>query len=280
MKKTTFLVALLTIILAICFLLTAKTQPVAAQTQTRRLVILQFSDIGDFSLEKTFATLAKWYRYYKANNERVIVVGSGDYVLRHNYQTLGAFKSKVDEFVARTGCPPGHIVLALGNHDDPAATSTYIWNKVWENSRKPEGVVRNGNLIIAWMHSERPNLDRLETKLREKRALCPKCLGILVGHMPLVLEPRFSAYQNFLLPPGWRQRTLEIIRSQNIKLYLTGHFEMHGFFRKDGTWHNRATPARLGIDVITITYNPETGRITEIISRPRAHGENPENIRS
>lgn len=122
-----------------------------------------------------------------------------------------------------------------------------------------------GDLIIAWMHSEHPNLAYLKEKIGRKRAECPSCLGILVGHKPLTMEtPYLAQYQKFLLLEGWRLPTLAMIQDLGLNFYLTGHFEVHSVLMHEGVLHNRVTPAQRGFEEIFITYHPVSGSISNV----------------
>lgn len=266
MKKINIFIVLLTAVEA-CFLLfsTAFAHAQADITSTiKEVVILHFGDINGGDSTVFFQALKDRYNYYRTQGKKVIVIGSGDYVFLSNRQELEAFKQRVVLFQQKTGCPSGDIFLALGNHDDPARLNTATWNAVWNGSRIPENVIKNGDLIIAWMHSEQPNLSFLTRKLEEKKTLCPTCVPILIGHKPLILEPGLAQYQNFLLLNGWRQKTLALLKQFGVKLYLTGHLEIHSVLTSEGTLHNRVTPARRGFEEIVIKYYPLTGKVQNI----------------
>lgn len=113
------------------------------------------------------------------------------------------------------------------------------------------------------MHSEKPDLDFLDRRLGRKKALCPNCTTILIGHKPLYLEPGYCP-KTFLLPEPWRAKTLALIKKYEVDLYLTGHCEWHSFMEIDGVFHNRATPARRGFEEILILRDSQTGVVKSV----------------
>jgi len=237
--------------------------PIFAEGQNgtvQRTVILHFGDIGDTDPNMFFGRLAQRYNWRVARGVRPIVIGSGDYVVLCRHEDLLRFKSAVDRFMTQTGCPAARLILALGNHDDPGRVRTAVWNEVWGGTRPVEGTSKLGNTVIAWMHSEHPDLGFLSRSLQQKREACPSCLVILVGHKPLILESQYSGYQSFLLPEPWRSQTLNMLTTYSAAAYLTGHFEMHSTLTYDGVLHNRVTPARRGFEEIVIPYDPISRR--------------------
>ncbi len=225
-------------------------------------VILHFGDIGETDPRMFFNHLADRYFDHVARGHRPLIIGSGDYCGVCNLETLGNFRTAVDEFVQLTGCQEDEIFLALGNHDDTARLNTWIWNQAWNQTRPPEGVTRVGDLILSWMHSEHPDLDFLAEEIGRKKEQCPSCIGILVGHKPLILERELLAqYARFLLLEGWRVRTLALMQDLSIQFYLAGHLELHSVLVQEGVIHNRVTPARRGFEEILITYDPVSGTI-------------------
>lgn len=88
--------------------------------------------------------MADRYFYHLSKGRRPAVIGSGDYCVIFNHEALGVFRNAVEEFMRLTGCLEEEIILALGNHDDPARLNTWIWNQVWGQRRPPEEVERRG----------------------------------------------------------------------------------------------------------------------------------------
>lgn len=222
--------------------------------ENKRIKIAHFSDIGGDDPNKIFGLLKKY------EGERVVFLGSGDYVVYSELTDLAKVKKAVDNFVDQSSFKNEDIILALGNHDDPGRVGTWKWNQTWADSRKAEGVVIKDSLIIAWLHTEKPDLVMVETEIAKKRVACPNCVAVMIGHKPVVMETGMETYQNYLLPTAWREQVLTILKKYNFKLYLTGHFEVHSTINNDGVIHNRATPARSGFEEISF----ETGEGGEI----------------
>jgi len=221
-----------------------------AQAKIKRApVIFHFTDIGGINTNNLFDLLVARLNYYRSRRRLPIIIGSGDYVHSPSLTTLTEFKRFIERFVTATNFPPQRIILALGNHDDPGRTATYLWNNVWQKSRRPEGVTKIGKTIIVWLHTEKTNLDLLAPKIARKRSLCPDCWGIVVGHKPIWVEPA-NPYPHYTLPVGTKEKLLSLMQQNNLTLYLSGHIEWHNTLRCQNILHNRATPARNGFEEI------------------------------
>lgn len=261
MKDSKRLITTWCLIITGCLLLSDDKTSAAQAPTTKSVVIYHFGDLAPSESSSFFSRLVERYKNRPLLWEWPLIVGSGDYVTLPNQ--LPKFKSTLAGFLRTIGCSESRVLLAPGNHDDPGR-ATNNWLRVWAEERPAEGVVRRGDLLIGWMHAEKPNLEYLTQSFQAARQSCPNCVAILVGHKPLVLEPGYSAYQRFLLPEPWRTKTFSLMRQMNIQLYLTGHFEIHGIIRKDGVIHNRVTPARRGYEEINIEYYPITGEVKNI----------------
>lgn len=264
MLKRVFLIIIISFFLLNSFLLAGKIIFSAEAAGTNRAIIFHFGDFSGRNPDEFFNLLATRYNYYVSTGIRPVIIASGDYSFATIQADLQRFKNALDRFVSQTGCPANDIILAPGNHDDPGRVNTRIWENVFGSSRPVEGVKVVRNLVISWMHTERPNLDFLEQKLAQKLAICPNCIRLMVGHKPLILEPQYSSYSNYLLPSAWRGRVLGILRTYGIKLYLCGHFEVHGTLNNEGVLHNRTTPARRGFEEIMVDYDSASGAVRNI----------------
>lgn len=236
----------------------AITEPVISPSPTatpvlsnNKVKIVHFSDIGGEPPSDIFGLLKKY------EGVKVVFLGSGDYVVYPELVDLERVKKAVDSFVGQSSFGNEDIILALGNHDDPGRVGTWKWNQVWNNSRPAEGVIIKNNLIIAWLHTEKPDLVMIEAEIAKKRAICADCVAIMIGHKPVVMEAGMEAYQSYMLPIGWREQVLALLKKYNFKFYLTGHFEVHSTLTSNGVVHNRATPARSGFE--EINFETELG---------------------
>ncbi len=222
-------------------------------------IIIHFSDTGAQVPAGLYDKLAAWYNYYRWANP--VVVGSGDYC---NTADATLFRGVRDGLI-RAGIPWESVILAPGNHDNPGGFGA-VWDSVFGAGSR-EGVKRVGNVLVGWMNTELPNISAISSRILAERQACPGCVGVLVGHKPVALEPGLPSYlytTTYIFASS--AKVMDLAQQGNFPVYLAGHVEIYNFAKYGTVWQNRAGGARNGFCIITIHYDTATGVASRITS--------------
>jgi len=229
-------ISVLVLVLA-ALLLPSATIPGAQAGAQGVAIIIHFSDTSAQVPADLYDKLGAWYDYYRWANP--VVVGSGDYC---NTPDATLFRGVRDGLI-RAGIPWESVILAPGNHDNPGGFGA-VWDSVFGAGSR-EGVKRVGNVLVGWMNTELPNISAISSRILAERQACPGCVGVLVGHKPVALEPGLPSYlytTTYIFASS--ARVMDLAQQGNFPLYLAGHIEIYNYAQYGTVWQNRPGGAR------------------------------------